>query len=76
MNLDAQAEWYAQADAERGRAAKFVEFYVKHRGLWHGPWCHLRGKVVELDADGLHADCYACPCEETCSGPYDGTLTA
>lgn len=60
---------YAQADAERGHEDEFTQFYNKHQGLWHGPWCHLRGQMVELDIVGLHADCYACPCKETCSGP-------
>lgn len=69
MNLDAEVEGYAQTDAERMHEAEFVDFYSKHRGLWHGPWCHLRGKVVDVDIVGLHADCYGCPCRQTCSGP-------
>lgn len=70
MNLDAQAERYAQADAVQMREPEFAEFHDKHRGLWHGPWCHLRGEQIEVDAEAFHADCYACPCKETCSGPY------
>lgn len=75
-NPNVEAEQYAQADAEQVRVAESMDFYAKHQGLWHGPWCGLRGKVVEVDTEGLHADCYTCPCRETCSGPCDGSLTA
>lgn len=68
-NPDVEAERYAQTDAERGREADHAGFYNKHRGLWHGPWCHLRDDLVELDAVGLHTDCYECPCQHTCGGP-------
>lgn len=69
MSLIVQSERYAQTEAEHMYEAEFVGFYEKHRGLWHGPWCHLRGQEIEVDAEGFHADCHACPCRETCSGP-------
>lgn len=75
-NPDVEAELYAQTEAEQMHVAEFVDFYTKHGALWHGPWCHLRGRMVELDAEGFHADCYACPCKETCSGPHDGSMIA
>lgn len=69
MNLDAEAERCAGRARDAGRREDFAGFYAKHQGLLHGPWCHLRGRNVELDTEGFHADCYACPCYETCSGP-------
>lgn len=71
----AERERDAADDAARAASFDHMDFYAKHSGLWHGPWCHLtrrrnKGEVLEVDAEGWHEDCYACGCYPDCSGPY------